>query len=1512
MRPSSKALLLAFVIAILVWLHRCFRHRYDSLASRIHKALLPALKAASEKSDEHAHISAGPKLPAVRPELTELRRLLVPLSFDAELGDYGSRFVDGTRGWVFDDLERWRRSATGSRCRVLLGGPGFGKTAIVARLCATRRDFVLGVHLCRHNDAQKRDPKRMVRGLAYQIAQALPSYRARLEAESDSLSAEIESLSIGSLVDRLLLQPLVAIEPPAEASSGRLLLVVDAVDEAEHDQRNELLDAVARDFSRLPPWMSVLVTSRPELPVRRKLAALRPTSLDSSDHAAACDEDVLLYLRAVLATHVPPADLDAAIAVVARKASRLFLYLHWLRMRLDARDASRALALTEVDALPEGLAAEYEAQLRRVFPRGLSREAEAQRVLRAIIAAAEPPHIEAELPSLSGVAPRACLLIVSRLSQLFPVHDDLRVHVFHKARTPPCARVTTFAAAARADRRLSPVDGSRARAQSIVDWLTGSAPYDARTSDEEYLIQRAAAHRQLAAVCCARLLEKLDVHKHESDRMTARVLRRIGTEGADPAPDGYSWRWACYHLLLASGAEASAAQALLCSATFLLRRVRDGQLQLLLGDTESVAAHFGDKSDARLVDEALVLSRTALAMGASLAQQLWQRLAAAATSATSGTATTVGGALVQVAAEGGVCALHRDFARLAARERLGASAADLMPAGTNAHARRQHTNAVSGIASFVLPTGEPRIASASFGHTVLVWDPSDAYKPKLVLEGHHRGVHAVAPLVLEDGSVRLLTGSRDKTIRVWDAAAGGSALLVLEGHSFAVFDVACCEVRGGRPPRAVSVAGGDKALRLWDPVGRSSALATLEGHTDWVMSVACFCAADGGQRAVSGSSDRTLRIWDLERRSTLAILDGHRLNVRGVTTCTMCDGEVLVVSCAYDASACVWRLPASVHGATEQLQPSRVTLPLTRLEGHGSGIRAVASCTLDDGAAYVVTASHDHTARVWATQGDPERWALVSTLHGHHGSVSGVACVKKSNGGFLVMTSSFDCTLRSWDVRAGSTELAVFGAPISSRAALKAVDFDTAGSPQRVAYTLIGTSQKLLSRRCADGVLIEHIGHDRHVSCAAFFTTADGAPRLVTGSWDRALRVWDAADGSCLTLFEGHGDAIQCLDVVRRADGTSLIISGSEDRTARVWDAETGEASAVLREHENEAWAVAHFVTSSGLLRFLTVSGCIRCWDWENERVLQISEQTSVSAVRGCALPDGRACVLVSCSDKVVFWDPESNEDICAVSVQSGDVFSAKLVTLSQRCVRLFVHAGGVYCVFDLDARLAVVRDAKVHMDSWSYMQLLAYQPARIAYGCSDDGKLKVIQEREQVDEERVDDGIPTLTSRHSGAEDDLPSAHIDVSADVFISLRFAEAGDEALQLKTALEAHGVVVFVCDQLAGNNLMDTIYGALDAASLVVILASHTYGKRTASGFSTYEEFQYTMDEKKPFFLIKMCERWSEPHVRGQLGARTMFDQWMPGEPIPAGLERRVIARLQEVQGVVNEPSRRGTP
>ncbi len=52
----------------------------------------------------------------------------------------------------------------------------------------------------------------------------------------------------------------------------------------------------------------------------------------------------------------------------------------------------------------------------------------------------------------------------------------------------------------------------------------------------------------------------------------------------------------------------------------------------------------------------------------------------------------------------------------------------------------------------------------------------------------------------------------------------------------------------------------------------SETLRTFKGHTNWVRAAAV--TADG-RRALSGSDDRTLRLWDLVTGETLRILEGH-------------------------------------------------------------------------------------------------------------------------------------------------------------------------------------------------------------------------------------------------------------------------------------------------------------------------------------------------------------------------------------------------------------------------------------------------------------------------------------------------------------------------------------------------------------------------------------------------------------------------------------------------------------
>ena len=67
--------------------------------------------------------------------------------------------------------------------------------------------------------------------------------------------------------------------------------------------------------------------------------------------------------------------------------------------------------------------------------------------------------------------------------------------------------------------------------------------------------------------------------------------------------------------------------------------------------------------------------------------------------------------------------------------------------------------------------------------------------------------------------------------------------------------------------------------------------------------------------------------------------------------------------------------------------------------------------------------------------------------------------------------------------------------------------------------------------------------------------------RIVAGTWDKAVKVWAAADGKELLTLAGHAENVPCVAV--SPDGTR-IASGSGDKTVRLWDAKTGAAVATF------------------------------------------------------------------------------------------------------------------------------------------------------------------------------------------------------------------------------------------------------------------------------------------------------------------------------------------------------------
>ncbi len=166
-------------------------------------------------------------------------------------------------------------------------------------------------------------------------------------------------------------------------------------------------------------------------------------------------------------------------------------------------------------------------------------------------------------------------------------------------------------------------------------------------------------------------------------------------------------------------------------------------------------------------------------------------------------------------------------------------------------------------------------------------------------------------------------------------------------------------------PEASKREPPDGGVDATNSVARTpSSVRTLEGHGAGVLAVA---VTPDGRRAVSGSSDKTLKVWDLEQGALLATLEGHGAQVWAVAVTP--DGR-RAVSGSDDATLKVWDLEQGALLAT--------------LEAHGGGVKAVA--VTPDGRR-AVSGSDDRTLKVW----DLEQGALLATLEGHGDRVWAVA-----------------------------------------------------------------------------------------------------------------------------------------------------------------------------------------------------------------------------------------------------------------------------------------------------------------------------------------------------------------------------------------------------------------------------------------------------------------------------------------------------------------------------------------
>ena len=358
---------------------------------------------------------------------SSLKAILDPLNFDLEINGAVERFCEGTREWAFADFDKWVENQSQSRVFVLSGDAGMGKTGIMSKLVRSRTDTVLAHHFCRHDDSRKRDPKHVLCSIAYQISLSIPAYRTALE----SLGLKREELygqdmNTTALFHKILCEPLGMVE---NSFSKRQIILIDALDECDHDGKNDLLSCIRDHFLELPSWIGFFMTTRPEVNIITALTKFHPEPLvaDSEKNM----KDICLFLRNSLVRCLSEEELDEGVELLGKKSKGVFIYARYAVEKLNPQDTA---SLEDLRNFPDGITGFYDIQFKRILGENyesIGAKTPTWRIIEAVMAAREPLHVEA-LDYLVSCTAFERKSAVANLSLLFPVRDH-RLHVFHKS-----------------------------------------------------------------------------------------------------------------------------------------------------------------------------------------------------------------------------------------------------------------------------------------------------------------------------------------------------------------------------------------------------------------------------------------------------------------------------------------------------------------------------------------------------------------------------------------------------------------------------------------------------------------------------------------------------------------------------------------------------------------------------------------------------------------------------------------------------------------------------------------------------------------------------------------------------------------------------------------------------------------------------------------------------------------------------------------------------------------------
>jgi WD40 repeat protein len=187
-------------------------------------------------------------------------------------------------------------------------------------------------------------------------------------------------------------------------------------------------------------------------------------------------------------------------------------------------------------------------------------------------------------------------------------------------------------------------------------------------------------------------------------------------------------------------------------------------------------------------------------------------------------------------------------------------------------------------------------------------------------------------------------------------------------------------------------------------------------------------------------------------------------------------------------------------------------------------------------------------------------------------------------------------------------------------------------------------------------------GHTSNVTSVA--VTPDGT-KIVSGSWDITIKVWNLNSGALIQTLTGHSDYLNSVAIT--PDGTK-IMSGSSDKTINVWNLASGALIQTLSNPSDTVLSVAITPDGTKIVSgsyyspsywYIGAGGGLQIWNLiSGALILTLGNENYYSVA---ITPDGSKIVSGSDAKTIKIWNLTSGALVRTLTGHTGTVQSHQM-----------------------------------------------------------------------------------------------------------------------------------------------------------------------------------------------------------------------------------------------------------